>query len=128
MRKLKAIIVYEDPFRDDDKYCEWEEIEVNDDMETLHKIINCETYDFRTEHINGYPVTIGIDDEGKLKNKNWTGLRFTAGDPVVGNILICGPADEEGELTDIYDRAIEQFKKRFKTYPFFQFNNIIVFD
>ena len=79
-----------------------------DDLHSFYKLLHCNTIDIISRTIYGIPVSIVCDDNGKLVANPVPSLfeYYTPADssPVevlCGRILICGPADDEGNLTDL---------------------------
>jgi len=76
-------------------------------LNDYYKYLECDCIDITTAMVNGNVVNIIVDDEGLMKENpvlsafyvdenetEWEGA-------LAGNLLFCGEADEEGELTDI---------------------------
>lgn len=98
---------------------------VQNKLEEWYKIIGCTTIDIVSGRINGVPVDIIVDDEGKLNEntaKQITGFFMKDGkvlDTLVGTLIITGFADEDGELTDLPEKALEKVN----AYEFSQGDN-----
>lgn len=79
-------------------------------LSQMYDLIGCHTFDavaLVLEAVDGelYPVTLWVDDEGALKDPEEQRCCFI-GLPgrvrhLAGNILVTGPSDSEGEITDL---------------------------
>ena len=78
-------------------------VHYTDDLQTLYKMLGCNVIDIITRDICKKPFDFIVDDEGLMKDENFlTALSLgNAKEELYGNILICGIADENGDLTDI---------------------------
>lgn len=78
-------------------------ININDDLDTYYKLINCSTIDIVQRKINGHTVNIVCDDEGLFKSEpKISAINKKTFEPeLVGNLIITGLADEDGNLQGI---------------------------
>lgn len=77
---------------------------IENDLETFYRLINCRTIDIVTRSVHGKKVSIICDDEG-LFEENPQISAVGCGN-LVGNLIFTGLPDEDGNLTDI-DRKTE---------------------
>lgn len=82
--------------------------EFEDDLYAYYKLLDCDTIDIVSRDINGIPVSIVCDDNGLLVDNPFPSLfeylepgDHTPVETLVGRILICGPSNDEGNLTDL---------------------------
>ena len=89
-------------------------IEVEDKLEELYKVLDCDCIDIIQRTIFGKDYTIVCDDEGLLKgNPKVSALTNEFRPSLVGNLLVVAPgADAEGNLIGLNDEE-EQHLKRF---------------
>ena len=79
---------------------------IEDDLDTFYRLIDCRTIDIVTRSVHGKKVSIICDDEGLFEEKpRISTIDFNYGN-LVGNLIFTGLPDEEGNLTDI-DRKTE---------------------
>lgn len=82
------------------------EVEANG-LEDYYRLMEVEIIDIVTRKINGKYYDIICDDEGLLKDKPIPTVFDTNREPmIVGNIIIAGLADEDGNMTDLTDEDI----------------------
>lgn len=82
-----------------------ERVDIDCTLETYYRLLNCTTIDIATRNIGGEDFDIICDDEG-LFNENPTVTAYNpymVGASIVGNILIIGLADAEGNETELTD-------------------------
>lgn len=77
---------------------------IEDDLDTFYRLIDCRTIDIVTRSVHGKKVSIICDDEG-LFEENPQISAVGCGN-LVGNLIFTGLPDEDGNLTDI-DRKTE---------------------
>ncbi len=91
-----------------------EEVEVNE-LEDYYKLIDCRCVDIVVRKIGGKPYDIICDDEGLFKENNPISAVDENWNPMlVGNLIICGLADSEGELSSLTDDDMKHIRKRIK--------------
>lgn len=87
-------------------------IEANS-LQDYYDLIGCNLIEIVNRKIGGKRFEIVCDEEGTFVAEpkisaidNWGAPMF------VGNLIICGQADEEGELTDLSTNDIDYIQKR----------------
>lgn len=97
-----------------------------DDLHSFYRLLQCDTIDIINRTIYGIPVCIVCDDYGLFVDSPCPSLfeylTPDDSDPVevlCGRILICGPADDEGNLTDLPISAY----RHIETYIYKRDNN-----
>ncbi len=90
-----------------------EVLEIEDELDSYHKLIGCDCIDVTTRYFNKKPFTIICDDMGFYKENPkvaiWDETRRDV--PIVGNVVICGAGDIEGNLTSLSDADVEMLLK-----------------
>lgn len=82
-------------------------------LEDYYKLIRCHTIDIVTRKIGRKWYDIICDDEGLLTEDPLISAIDNLGRVMlVGSLIICGLADDEGELTDLSTNDIKYIKKR----------------
>lgn len=77
-------------------------IDIIDDLDTFYELLNCNTIDIVSRRIGSKRFDIICDDEGLLKGAPKISAIDNLGSPqLVGNLLIVGTPDEEGDLTSL---------------------------
>lgn len=96
------------------------ELEIErEDYKVLQKELNVDLFDIVSRKIGDKYYDIVCDDEGLLKSNPKISAIFNTGytvnNPVniglVGNLLICGKTDNEGELTGLTYEDVHNIKK-----------------
>ena len=82
-------------------------VEIEDDLKTYYKLIQCDSIDIVTRNIRKIPYSIVCDDEGLFV----TSPKISAIDDnyqpqLVGNLVICGMPNDDGELTELTDKDV----------------------
>lgn len=82
------------------------------ELEDYYRLIGCDCIDIVARKIGDKYFEIICDDEGLLKeNPRISAIDKNKMKPaLVGNLLIAGPTDEDGELTSLTDKDIELIK------------------
>ena len=81
------------------------------ELEDYYRLIGCDCIDITTRKIGDRYLEIICDDEGLLKNNPRVSAIDNLMKPaLVGNLLIAGPVDEDGELTSLSDEDISIIK------------------
>ena len=89
-----------------------EEVEVNE-LEDYYKLIDCSTVDIVRRKIGRKWFEIICDDEGTFKEDCKISAIDNFGNVMlVGNLIICGLADSEGELTDLSYSDVKYIRER----------------
>lgn len=106
MKNKKIKVVYIQTQKD----CPFDVIEIKDNLKTLQKLIGCTAIDIVQREIGGERLSVICDDEGLLKDKpKLSAIWWPSGScALVGNLIIAGLPDEEGELTSL---TTEQARK-----------------
>lgn len=85
-------------------------------LEDYYKLIGCRCIDIVTRKIGRKWFDIICDDEGLFSNDPLISAIDDMGNPMlVGNLIVCGLADDEGELTDLKPADVAYVKKRVQT-------------
>lgn len=91
-------------------------VDIEDSLESFYQALHCGIIDIVTRKIGGKPYAIICDDEGLFSEfpivsaiDNDDSCMF------VGNILVSGPADEEGELTELTPQDVENIEAHLRT-------------
>ena len=86
---------------------EAKEIELEPDLDTLYKLVNCSTIDIVTRKVGDVLFDVVCDDEGLLKAPYRVSAIDSVGRPMlVGNLLFCHH-DNEGNLTGLSENDIK---------------------
>lgn len=82
-------------------------------LSDYYEMLRCRTIDIVTRKIGRKWYDIIVDDEGLLKEDPLISAIDDFGRVMlVGSLIICGVADDEGELTDLNANDIQYIKKR----------------
>lgn len=90
-----------------------EVLEIEDKLDTYYKLIGCDCIDITTRIWRKRRYTVICDDMGFYRNN----LKVAIWDeakrdiPIVGNVVICGKSDIEGNLTSLTDEDIDTLLK-----------------
>ena len=92
-------------------------------LANIYKYLNCQTIDIITRYIGNDRFNIVVDDEGALKSNNiLTGLELNGNEHLMGNILIVGLVDQNGDNTNLTENDILNINKRiFSNILFYSF-------
>lgn len=120
MRTIKGF--YINPYCDEPRSRWFYYGDFEDDLHSFYKLLHCDTIDIISREIQGIPVAIVCDDYGLFVDNPVPSLfeYYTHADSLpievlCGRILICGPANDAGDLTDLpisAYRHIETFVHR----------------
>ena len=72
-------------------------VDYNGDYKTIYTHIGCDLFDIVYAESGGHRISVFVDDEGLLNNPQHFFLLDGWADPLAGNGLVLGDADEEGE-------------------------------
>lgn len=92
-------------------------------LEDYYKLIRCRTIDITNRMIAGKRFDIICDDEGLFtENPKISAINDNGEPQLVGNLIITGEADGDGNLTDLTDADIQHITKSLckgytKNYP-----------
>lgn len=93
-----------------------EAMEIEDELDSFYKILNCSTIDIVVRRIGGRckkTFDIVCDDEGLFKEPQKISAIDNLGNvQLVGNIFITGTADNEGNLTSLSKSDVAYIKSR----------------
>lgn len=79
-------------------------VDIPASLDSYYEHLNCRTIDICTRYIAGQPFDIVCDDEALLVENPIVSCCTPTGKPLLcGNLLICGTADEDGDLTELTD-------------------------
>jgi hypothetical protein len=90
-----------------------------DDLNALYKLIECDAIDIVQRRFGGFRYCVILDDCGRLKEKqipsavDWIKRELC----LVGNLIVTGLPDSEGNLTSLHDADIRRIKK--SALPFY---------
>lgn len=81
-------------------------------LEDYYRLIHCTTIDIVNRGIKGKRYDIICDDEGTFSDDPLISAIDDLGRVMlVGNLIVCGEADEEGNLTALTDDDIKHIKE-----------------
>ena len=87
-------------------------IEANS-LQDYYDLIGCNLIEIVSRKIGRKRFDVICDEEGTFAAEPKISAIDNLGTPMfVGNLIICGQADEEGKLTDLSSRDINYIKKR----------------
>ena len=72
-------------------------VDYNGDYKTIYTHIGCDLFDIVYAESGGHRISVFVDDEGLLNNPQHFFMLDGWADPLAGNGLVLGDADEEGE-------------------------------
>ena len=88
-----------------------EVVEANE-LKDYYRLIGCTTIDIVNRSIKGKRYEIICDDEGTFKaDPRISAIDDMGNAMLVGNLIVCGQADEEGNLTDLTEADIKHIKE-----------------
>lgn len=94
----------------------FEVMEIDDELDTYYKILNCSCIDIVVRHIGARckkAFDIVCDDEGLFKDVHKISAIDNLGNvQFIGNIFITGTADEEGNLTSLTEYDVAYIKSK----------------
>lgn len=83
-----------------------------DGLKDYYRLIHCTTIDIVNRGITGKRYDIICDDEGTFADDPLISAIDDLGRVMlVGNLIVCGEADEEGNLTSLSEADIEHIKE-----------------
>lgn len=86
-------------------------IDRESELHEFYYLLDCDYIDIVTRSIGGKEYDIVIDDEGLYKEQPLaSGLCRNADETLVGSILVCGVANNEGEMTSLTDEDVRNIK------------------
>lgn len=87
------------------------EMDIEDNLDVFYALIGCKTIDIVTRCIGGKIYEVIIDDEGTFKKAPVISAVNVKGEAqMVGNLIITGLADEDGDLTSLTDEDVKNIK------------------
>lgn len=90
-----------------------EVMEIQDDIQEFYKLIGCRTIDIVNRKIGRKRFDIICDDEGLFTESPKISAIDNLGKPMlVGNLIIVGTADEEGNLVGLTDNEAKYVTER----------------
>ena len=72
-------------------------VDYNGDYKTIYTHIGCDLFDIVYAESGGHRISVFVDDEGLLNNPQHFFMLDGWAQPLAGNGLVLGDADEEGE-------------------------------
>ena len=99
------------------------EIDDRDHLNELYRLLNCNTIDVTYRQFCNNVYAVICDDEGALKECPITSaINFRLNQPIktdlVGNLIVAGYPDDEGNLTDLDEDQIKEILKTVITCEF----------
>lgn len=98
-----------------------EAMEIEDELDSFYKILNCSCIDIVVRNIGGRhrkAFDIICDDEGLFKESPKISAVDNFGHTqLVGNLFITGTADKEGNLTSLTELDVEYIKSKVLKMP-----------
>lgn len=92
-----------------------ETVDVNG-LQDYYKLIHCTTIDIVNREIKGKRYDIICDDEGTFSDDPLISAIDDLGRAMlVGNLIVCGEADEEGNLIALTDDDIKHIKENIQS-------------
>ena len=92
-----------------------EVLDIVDDLDTYYKLCQCTCIDIVTREIRKIPYSIVCDDEGLfIDEPKISAIDETYQAQLVGNLVICGMPDENGELTSLTDFDVAHIRMRIR--------------
>lgn len=94
-------------------------ITITDDLDTLHRLIDCECIDIRPYRVGGSDYDFIFDDEFLCHERPPMPSVADEGGCIIlmGNVLITGLPDEDGEQTSLTDEDIRRIERRMMSVP-----------
>ena len=94
-----------------------EVIDIPDELETYYKLCQCTCIDIVTRKIGKNPYSIVCDDEGLfVDSPKISAVDETYQPQLVGNLVICGMPNDDGELTEQTDSDVINILPRIRFY------------
>ena len=88
---------------------------IEDDYDMCRKLIKCNNMEMPQRQINGKYFTIICDEEGRLKDNPIISACSHKGEPmIVGNLIITGLPNEDGDLTGLSDDDVLLIMSKFR--------------
>lgn len=107
-RKIKVI------FLDVENVKGPEVIEIKDELDSYLQTLRIDTIDIIRRNIAGVSYQIVCDDEGLLKeNPTLSAVDVNSVGQLVGNLIITGLSDGEGNLTGLNKNDVDRIMERF---------------
>ena len=95
--------------------------EIADELKEYYRLINCDTIDIVHRSIKDVQVCVVLDDNGRFKESpRVSGVNIARTWDFVGNIIITGCEDSEGNLTSL---TVQDCKKISERIAFFSLRN-----
>lgn len=90
-------------------------LEIEDKLDSYLETLRIDTIDIVKRNIAGNPYQIVCDDEGLLKeDPTLSAVDLNNVGALVGNIIITGLTDYEGNLTSLNEKDVDRIMQRFK--------------
>lgn len=91
-----------------------EVMEIDGELDTMKKLIGCNHIDTTVYKVGDTPFRVIVDDEGYF-TKNYivsaSSPRYIY--PLVGNLVICGEENRQGDFTSLSDILAKRILRRF---------------
>lgn len=89
-------------------------IDITEELETFYKLCQCTCIDIVTRKIGKNPYSIVCDDEGLfVDSPKISAIDETYQPQLVGNLVICGMPNDDGELTELTGRDLYNILQHF---------------
>lgn len=88
------------------------ETEIADDnINEYYRLLDCDCFDIVYRNRYGHKFCVICDDCGALDEDRKMSIWFSPFDAIFGNVVITGPSDREGNLTDVDPGLYEKLLK-----------------
>jgi len=92
-----------------------EVLDIRDELSEFYRLIGCDCIDIVSRSIGGVEFDIICDDEGLFAESPRISAVDRLGNVMlVGSLIVTGPADEDGNLTDLTPEQARRIAKRAK--------------
>ena len=90
-------------------------MDIDGELDTIKKLIDCERIDSIIYKVGNTPFRVIVDDDGYFR-KNYIISAYSPRYlyPLVGNLVIFGKENYEGDLTSLSDKLAERILRRFE--------------
>lgn len=120
-KKLKVVMIDVDD-------CTIHDYVIDDDLNTFYNLIGCETIDIVNRSVGDEQRRFEfiIDDEGIYNNPILSAVNRNMETYFVGNIIITGKTNGDGELTSLSDDDVKYIRKHIRTIKCVTRNKIVM--
>lgn len=86
---------------------------INDDLNALYRLLDCDLIDIPTVSINGKPFSVVCNDEGLLEDDYWVSAVDMHGHGrLVGSLFVVSADNDNGNLVGLDDADIALLSRR----------------